>query len=71
LAELVDLLGELSGIEPRLDRRPLQPGDALVTYADVSKARAELGYRPSTTVRDGVERFLEWYRARFPQPTTR
>lgn len=71
LAELVDLLGELSGIEPRLDRRPLQPGDALVTYADVSKARAELGYRPSTTVRAGLERFLEWYRARFPQPTTR
>jgi UDP-glucuronate 4-epimerase len=64
LAELVELIGEVCGVEPVLDRQPMQPGDVVVTYADVSKAKAELGYRPSTTVREGLERFVEWYRAR-------
>ncbi len=63
LAELVALIGELAGVEPILDRRPLQPGDVPITYADVSKARAELGYEPRTSLRAGLERFLEWYRA--------
>ena len=62
LSELVELVGEVCGVEPVLDRRPMQPGDVLVTYADVSKAKERLGYRPSTPVREGLERFLEWYR---------
>ncbi|TDJ75266.1 MAG: NAD-dependent epimerase/dehydratase family protein [Planctomycetota bacterium] len=61
LAELVGLIGEVCGREPVIDRRPVQPGDVEVTYADVSKARAGLGYDPKTTVRDGLERFLAWY----------
>jgi len=63
LAEMVALLGELIGREPVLDRLPMQPGDVVVTYADVSRAREELGYRPSTELREGLERFLEWYRS--------
>ena len=62
LAELVKVIGEVTGTEPVLDRHPMQPGDVVVTYADVSKACAELGYRPRTEIRDGIERFLEWYR---------
>jgi UDP-glucuronate 4-epimerase len=62
LAELVDLIGEACGVEPVLDRQPMQPGDVVVTYADVSKAKEKLGYRPSTTVREGLGRFVEWYR---------
>lgn len=64
LRELVDLIGEVTGRTPELDRRPLQPGDVLVTYADVSLAREELGYDPKTPVREGLERFLAWYRER-------
>ena len=63
LAELVAMIGEVCGKQPILDRQPMQPGDVLVTYADVSKARAQLGYDPQTPVRLGLERFLEWYRA--------
>src|SRR6185503_8694715 len=58
LAELVRLIGEVTGKEPVLDRQPMQPGDVLVTYADVSKARERLGYDPRTSVRDGLERFV-------------
>ena len=40
----------------------MQPGDVRVTFADVSKARERLGYAPSTTVAEGLARFVEWYR---------
>jgi UDP-glucuronate 4-epimerase len=62
LSELVRLIGEVTGKEPVLDRQPMQPGDVLVTYADVTKARARLGYDPRTSVREGLECFVRWYR---------
>jgi len=62
LTELVEAIGEVCGSEPILDRRPSQPGDMLQTYADISKARRDLGYDPQGGLRDGLERFLEWYR---------
>lgn len=62
LSELVAMIGEVCGREPILDRLPLQPGDVKITFADVSKARERLGYRPTTPVREGLERFLDWYR---------
>jgi len=66
LSDLVALIGELAGREPVLDRRPMQPGDVPITYADVTKARRELGYEPRTPIREGVARFLAWYRERSP-----
>jgi UDP-glucuronate 4-epimerase len=63
LSELVAAIGAACGRPPVLDRQPLQPGDVLVTYADISKARARLGYAPSTALEAGLERFVAWYRA--------
>jgi len=62
LAELVAAIGKQCGVEPILDRKPLQPGDVLITYADVSKARSELGYEPRTELSVGLARFLAWLR---------
>ncbi len=62
LQELVGIIGEACGKKPILNRMPMQPGDVHVTCADVSKARAQLGYDPHTSVREGVERFVRWYR---------
>ena len=62
LAELVEAIGQALGVEVRLDRQPMQPGDVLVTYADVEKAKRMLGYRPSTTLEQGLEHFVAWYR---------
>jgi len=64
LAELVELVGQACGRTPLYDRQPMQPGDVLVTYADVSKARRELGYAPGTAVRQGLERYVAWVRGR-------
>jgi UDP-glucuronate 4-epimerase len=61
LSEMIQILGEEMGVEPRIERLPMQPGDVLRTYADIERARAELGYRPETDFREGVARFLEWF----------
>jgi len=63
LAELVELVGEACGRAPELERLPMQPGDVVVTYADVSKAKERLGYAPSTPVKEGLSRFVDWYKA--------
>ena len=41
---------------------PMQAGDVLETYAEVGDLDAAVGYRPTTTVEEGVRRFVEWYR---------
>ena len=62
LSELVDALSKAIGKPAILDRQPNQPGDVPLTCADVSKARARLGYEPRTPVADGLARYVAWYR---------
>ena len=63
LSRLVSLLASSLGVEPVLNRLPAQPGDVQRTCADVSRARALLGYRPSVPIEAGIPRFVEWFRA--------
>ena len=42
--------------------KPMQPGDVPVTYADISRAREEIGYDPRTPIGRGVALFVDWYR---------
>ncbi len=64
LAELIRGIGEALGKEPKIERHPLQPGDVPVTFADVSRAKTELGYAPSVGVAEGLRRFVAWYRTK-------
>ncbi|MBI4422015.1 MAG: GDP-mannose 4,6-dehydratase [Gemmatimonadetes bacterium] len=64
LARLVVLLGAALNVEPRLQRLPLQPGDVVRTYADVTKAGRLLGYAPRMPIEDGIQRFAAWLRER-------
>lgn len=41
---------------------PMQPGDVPVTYADTSALERDYGFKPSTSLRDGLRRFAEWYK---------
>ena len=41
---------------------PMQPGDVPVTYADTSALEADFGFKPSTSLREGLRKFAEWYR---------
>ena len=42
---------------------PMQPGDVPVTYADTSALERNFGFKPSTTLREGLRRFAKWYKA--------
>ncbi len=61
LDHLIALIGSALGKQPTIERRPMQPGDVRKTCADLTKARALLGYRPATAVEDGIPRFVRWY----------
>ena len=41
---------------------PMQPGDVPVTYADTSRLEHDFGYKPSTSLRQGLRYFAEWYK---------
>ena len=63
---VTDLISELEtalGKKAIQESLPLQPGDVDRTFADVSKAEVQLGYKPSTDIRTGLARFVEWLRA--------
>ncbi len=62
LRAMIDALGEALGKTPVLERLPEQPGDVRQTVADITRASTELGYRPTTPFRDGLERFVAWFR---------
>ena len=40
----------------------MQPGDVPITYADTSALEREFGFKPATTLRDGLREFAEWYK---------
>ncbi len=62
LRQLIRLIGEALGVEPKLDRQPLQPGDVEQTYANISRASAELGYAPQTKISAGIPKFVAWFK---------
>ena len=62
LSELIALIEQALGKAAVLDRQPLQPGDVPITFADISKARARLGYQPRIKVEDGIPMFVDWFR---------
>ncbi|PYQ56466.1 MAG: epimerase [Acidobacteria bacterium] len=64
LRDLVHWIAEELAVEPRIDYLPAQPGDVPITYADVSKAARLLGYAPKVPIREGLRRFVSWYRER-------
>lgn len=63
LRELVSLLENTTGRRAILEFKPAQPGDVPLTWADISKSSRLLGYRPGTSLTDGLEKFVSWYRA--------
>lgn len=68
LSRLVSLLEENLGRKAILKKMPVQPGDMTDTFADVSKAKRLLGYKPSVPVEEGIRQFVEWYRASRSRP---
>jgi UDP-glucuronate 4-epimerase len=64
LIDLVHWIAAELGVEPRVEMLPEQPGDVPITFADVDKARRLLGYEPKVPIREGLRRYVAWYRER-------
>ena len=62
LGRLIELLEHALDRRAVIDRKPFQPGDVPVTYADISKARRLLGYDPKTKIEAGIEKFAQWFK---------
>ena len=61
LRELIKLIADRFEVKPKIQQFPVQPGDVPITYADISKTKRMLGYKPSTPIEEGIEKFVKWY----------
>ncbi|KAF0220721.1 MAG: NAD-dependent [Geobacteraceae bacterium] len=64
LRRLVEVIEAETGKMAVIERLPLQPGDVQRTFADIAKSGSILGYRPTTSIEDGVGEFVRWYKER-------
>jgi UDP-glucuronate 4-epimerase len=62
LIELIQIIEKTLGKKAIVDHHPLQPGDVTITYADITKAKKDLGYKPKNDLKVGIEEFVKWYK---------
>ncbi len=63
--KLMDFIEEIErqlGKKAQKNLLPLQPGDVPASHADVTDLMADLGYKPETSVKDGIAAFVSWYK---------
>jgi UDP-glucuronate 4-epimerase len=65
LLHLIQTLETALGKTAEKNLLPIQPGDVPATYADVDDLTRDVGFKPSTSIEDGVARFVDWYRGYF------
>jgi UDP-glucuronate 4-epimerase len=62
LLRFIEVLEDAVGRKAEKNFLPLQPGDVPATYADVDDLMRDVGFKPATSIEDGIRRFVEWYR---------
>jgi len=63
LMDFIEAIEKAVGKKAEKNFLPMQPGDVLSTYADCSELEKEVGFKPSTPVQEGINKFVEWYRS--------
>ncbi|WP_276499269.1 NAD-dependent epimerase/dehydratase family protein [Pontibacter litorisediminis] len=63
LLEMVAILERLLHRKAKLDLQPMQPGDVQATFADVEELVQATGYKPRTSLEQGLEKFVDWFKA--------
>ena len=58
---LISLLEETLGEKAVLEFKPMQKGDVKTTFADIEKAKKDLGFCPTTSLEDGIKHFSKWF----------
>jgi len=62
LMEYISAIENSLGMKAKINFLPLQPGDVPTTYADVNELIKDFDFKPKTDVRDGIEKFIKWYK---------
>ncbi len=70
LMHLIETIENCLGMTAKKNMMPMQPGDVPETHADIDDLERDTGFRPSTSIEEGVGRFVEWYRAYYGERET-
>ena len=62
LMDFVKTLENALGKKAIINYQPMQPGDVIATWADVEDLKKDFNYQPNTTIKKGIEKFVEWYK---------
>lgn len=62
LLDFIETLEDCLGIAAQKNMLPMQPGDVLATYADVDDLSKAVGFKPKTSIQQGLQQFVDWYR---------
>jgi len=63
LMDMISTIEEALGKKAVTNMKPMQPGDVKETYADIDALQAAVGFKPSTSLKDGLEKFVAWYKS--------
>ncbi len=59
--DFIAVLENCLGRKARKEYLPMQPGDVYETYADVRDLMEDFGFKPSTTIEEGLKKFADWF----------
>lgn len=62
LNRLVEMIEEILDRKADIISKPMQKGDVNVTFADISRAKSEIGYNPGFNFKEGLTKFIDWYK---------
>ncbi|MEM7757648.1 MAG: NAD-dependent epimerase/dehydratase family protein, partial [Cyanobacteria bacterium P01_A01_bin.40] len=63
LKEFIAIIEAIMGKSAQKNFLPMQPGDVVATYADVDDLIADIGFKPNTSIEEGLTQFIHWYQA--------
>ncbi len=66
LLTFIKVIEQAMGKEAQKNFLPIQPGDVPRTYADVDELIQDVGFKPTTTIEEGIEKFVRWYKDFYP-----
>ena len=68
LLQFIEILEQQLGITAQKNFLPMQAGDVPATFADIDELAAATGFRPATSLEDGIARFVAWFRSYYSHP---
>lgn len=62
LMDFIAIIEQQLGKKAEINFKPMHPGDVTQTYADITDSKKDLGYKPSTSLKEGLPKFIDWFK---------